>query len=150
VSVTEHPRTHLQALIDACTITKLGASSANVTRLVQRYRDQFRLGPRDLRLERADQWYGVLYEGRIVTVIGEKWAGTTLEITDAYHDGTREGLAGFASVLYEYLARVRSGEIEALVHTCLLENDEQWKAVIRETGDAPFAFIFIHRKKKES
>jgi hypothetical protein len=147
--ITQHPRTHLDELTAQMRVEIVRADDPTVDSMVNAYRERFRLGPRVIAAERADLWRGVIYKDRIVAAFGEHTSGQMLEITDAYREESPAGLAAFANMSYHYLALARSGEVEKLVHTILFENMEHWRAIVRESGDWPFALIFIHTKKGE-
>jgi hypothetical protein len=118
----------------------------SVTALVQRYRDKFGLGPRDYDTERATKWFGMIYRGGIIAVHGERREGRRMEVTDAYEDGSRVGRIAFLAASHRYVERLQAGEYDLLVHTVLYANADHWQAVVRETGNEPYALIFLHRR----
>lgn len=140
-----HP--HLDELIEQMRVVELDANNEELDALVVAYRNRFGLGPRERINERAEIWRGVTVDDRIVAVFGEKHTGTCLEVTDAYHDGTKAGLAAFMQVARGYYALLQQGNIDRLVHSILFANKDHWSAVIRETGDYPTVLVFIHERK---
>ena len=145
--VTKHPREHLAELMEQFSVVTLPYDDPELDGLVRAYRDRWNLGSRQSLNERAQAWRGVRYENRTVAVVGERVEGGNLELTDAYREESHVGLAAYAMMAYGYLALARNGTYAALIHTCLFENVEQWKSIMAETGDQPYALIFIHRKK---
>lgn len=131
------------------TVVNLTATAPDVERLVQAFRDKYHLGPRNVATENAQFWRGVQLDGAIVAVFGERWEGQSVEITDGYRDETPDGLIGYAKLAYGYLKLVNEGVIDKLVHSCLFENKDEWRAVINATGDPPYALVFVHTKKEQ-
>ncbi len=97
--------------------------------------------------ERAKRWFGMRRAGVLVGAVGEVSDAVTLEVTDCYSDGSRYGTAAIYALLLGYYEKLRAGEFDNLVHTCLFENVEMWEAVKRVTGDNPYALVFVHKRK---
>lgn len=129
------------------TMVPLTADSPDVDRLVSAYRERFGMGPRTLADERAEKWSGVEFEGKVVAVYGERRHGRAVEITDAYHDESIPGTVAFAMVGLGYYNMVQEGAIDELIHTSLFANEKHWKAVMEQTGDSPYALVFVHKRK---
>lgn len=134
-------------LVMAMTPVDVAPDDPELDAMIRVTRARYHLGARDRMTERATKWYGMSYEGRLVAAVGELRAHYTLEVTDCYVDGSRAGTAAVYALLLGYYKQLERGEFENLVHTCLFENVEMWQAVVRVTGDNPYALMFLHQRK---
>ena len=152
MTATAHKRTFLASVAERLQVVPLESSDPSVERLVQAYRDQFGLGPRQPMTERAGQWWGGQLDGKTVAVFGDLRTrnGRHVEISAGLHDGSPEGKAAYAAMAYGYYAMLERGEIDEILHACLYRNEEEWQAIVRETGDMPEMLVFIHRRKEKS
>lgn len=141
------PKERVTNLLSAMEFVSLSADDPAVERMASEYRTRYGLPPRDPASERAEAWHGMARDGRVVAVMGDRRRERTIEITDAYFDGTVVGKAAFAAMAYAYRALLQDGGCDELVHTILYENEAHWRAIIRETGDAPYLLVFRHRRK---
>ena len=137
----------VSALAADMAMVDLPADDQAVNAMIQKFRDQFDLGPRDRATERATTWRGVQFQGKTVAVFGEHLEGRRLEVTDAYYDGSLEGKIAFATMLYSYREMLNRGDIDQIAHVALYANKEHWNAIVRETGDEPHALVFLHERK---